>query len=65
MKILKVKDITEITGLNRVTIWRMENRGEFPQRMKLSDSGRSVGWLKSDIEAWLQSRKKASKAVNA
>ena len=66
MKILRVKDIVEMTGISRVTIWRMERRGEFPQRMQLSDSGRSVGWMESDIKDWMQSRKeKAAEVTNA
>lgn len=57
MQVLNVRDIQKITGMSRTTIWRHEKNGEFPKRMKLTDSGRSVGWLESDIREWLQSRK--------
>lgn len=43
-----------ITALNPVTRWRMEKRGEFPQRRKISP-GR-VGWLESEVSDWLASR---------
>jgi prophage regulatory protein len=41
-------------GLSDVTLWRMEKRGEFPQRRQISP-GR-VGYLKSELSAWLESR---------
>jgi predicted DNA-binding transcriptional regulator AlpA len=32
----------------------MEQRGELPQRRKISTG--TVGWLESDIKEWLESR---------
>jgi prophage regulatory protein len=48
------KEVLTIAGLSHVTQWRMEKRGEFPQRRQISP-GR-VGWLESEITAWLESR---------
>jgi predicted DNA-binding transcriptional regulator AlpA len=36
MKILKAREVTLMTNLSRVTIWRLENEGKFPQRIKIS-----------------------------
>jgi predicted DNA-binding transcriptional regulator AlpA len=41
--------------LSDVSLWRLEKRGEFPQRVQISP-GR-VGWFESEINAWLQQRK--------
>jgi prophage regulatory protein len=41
-------------GLHDSTLWRMEQRGEFPKRVKVSP-GR-VGWLESDVDAWIAKR---------
>jgi predicted DNA-binding transcriptional regulator AlpA len=30
--------------------------GELPQPISLADSGRSLAWLRSEMEAWLKSR---------
>ena len=36
IQILNVKDVTSRTKLSRVTIWRLENEGKFPPRIKIS-----------------------------
>ena len=54
MQILREKEVKLITGLSRVTRWRMEREDLFPQRIQLGK--RSVGWRSEEIEAWLNSR---------
>ncbi|SET71059.1 helix-turn-helix transcriptional regulator [Thalassotalea agarivorans] len=54
-RIMRIQEIIEITGVSRSTIWRMERRGEFPSRVPLGAS--SIGWLKSDIDTWLKTKK--------
>jgi len=46
-----------MTGLGRSTIYRMEAVGQFPQRLKLGL--RAVGWMESEVQAWLTMRAKA------
>ena len=53
--ILRWPAVTEISGLSRSTIWRLERDGKFPKRRQLGP--KSVGWLKSEIEAWITTRK--------
>jgi prophage regulatory protein len=55
---LKRRDVVALTGLSYTTIWRMEPKGEFPARRKLS-AGR-VGWIREEVVAWLQSREKVT-----
>jgi prophage regulatory protein len=43
------------TGLSRMTIYRLENRSEFPQRKQLSPN--SVGWLESEVDEWIATRR--------
>jgi prophage regulatory protein len=52
--ILDEPTVEELTSLSRTTRWRMERRGEFPRRVRLSP-GR-VGWRQAEIEAWIRSR---------
>lgn len=54
--IIREKEITKVVGLSRTTIWRKERAGLFPARVRLG-GGRAVGWLRSDLVAWLQSLK--------
>uniref|UniRef100_I2Q576 Putative transcriptional regulator n=1 Tax=Desulfovibrio sp. U5L TaxID=596152 RepID=I2Q576_9BACT len=49
--------VKEITGLSPSTVRRLEMAGEFPKRVKLSKA--AVGWLESDVLAWVESRKSA------
>ena len=55
-QVLRVKDVVEEYGLSRTSIWRKERSGSFPQHVRLG-AGRAVGWLRSDLEEWLQSLK--------
>jgi len=42
-------------GLSDPTVWRKEKRGEFPKRLRLGAG--AVGWLESEVNAWLEERK--------
>ncbi|MGO9264678.1 MAG: helix-turn-helix transcriptional regulator [Candidatus Binataceae bacterium] len=53
-KILRTDTVVYLTGLSRVTLWRLERLSQFPKRRKLS--ARAVGWLESEIQAWIASR---------
>jgi prophage regulatory protein len=53
-KILRKADVEQMTGLHQVTLWRRERSGDFPQRILLGT--RAVGWLESEVQAWLQKR---------
>jgi len=58
MKILNAKQVTQITNLSRVTIWRMERAGKFPQRISITPN--RVGWRDDDINNWIDSRPQVS-----
>lgn len=54
--ILRKADIKRITGLSDVSIRAMEAAGQFPRRFVINPNGRQVGWLESEIEAWVEAR---------
>jgi prophage regulatory protein len=54
MNAIRLPLVLKKTGLSRMTIYRLENRGEFPQRKQLSPN--SVGWLESEVDEWLATR---------
>lgn len=56
-QIIRPRDISSLTGLSPVTIYRLEKAGKFPSRIKLSPG--AVGWRRSEIEAWLDARQAA------
>ena len=53
-KILKLKEVTNIVGLSRSSVYTLVQRGDFPQPIKISV--RSSGWLRSEIDQWIERR---------
>jgi len=54
MKIIRLKDVMDSTGLGRSTIYKYISEGGFPRPISLGD--RSVGWLESEIHEWILER---------
>ncbi|MFZ4535569.1 helix-turn-helix transcriptional regulator [Propionivibrio sp.] len=59
-KYLRIKQVCELTGLSRATIYAMEKKGDFPSKKALGP--RAVAWLESEIATWMESRKSAVKS---
>jgi len=60
IKILRLPQVCEMTGLRRSMIYRMEAELRFPKRIKIGT--RAVGWLESEVQAWLVNKIDASRA---
>jgi prophage regulatory protein len=52
--VLKRADVVKLVGLCYTSIFNLERAGKFPARRRIS-AGR-VGWLRSEVEAWVESR---------
>ncbi len=63
MKILKQKEVVHLTGLSRVTIWRLGQKGKFPEKIVLSPN--RVGWLENEVSDWITSRPRVSSQQEA
>jgi len=50
-KLLRVKQVAEITGMGVSTIWRLAKQDKFPKPHKLT-AGMTV-WNSEDVEAWV------------
>lgn len=48
--LLRFPAVRARTGLSRSTIWRLEQRGLFPRRRRISH--RAVAWAAEEVEAW-------------
>lgn len=62
MKIIRIKQVIQATGLPRSSLYKRIAEGGFPKPVPLG--GRSVGWLEAEIMAWLQ-RKIAERDMQA
>lgn len=60
-RILRLTDVKARTGLSRSSIYLNISKGQFPKHISLG--ARSVGWLESEIDAWIQSRIQSSRPV--
>lgn len=54
-KIIRRKELERAIGKGRSAIYDAIKHGQFPRPIKLGE-GRAVGWLGSEIEAWLANR---------
>ena len=53
LKILRPKELAEMLSISIPTLYRLSKDPEFPKKISLTNRGRSVGWLYSDIEEYL------------
>ena len=56
-RIIGEPECEHITDASRTTRWRMMQRGEFPQKVRISPN--RTGWLLSEVMEWLAQRKAA------
>jgi predicted DNA-binding transcriptional regulator AlpA len=54
MKFLRIRQVMQLTGLSRMTLYRLELAGEFPKRRQLSHN--SVAWREEDVSHWIDTR---------
>lgn len=54
MRIIRLKEVIDCTGLGRSTIYKYIAEGSFPKPVSLGD--RSVGWVESEVQDWILAR---------
>ncbi len=54
MRVLRLGAVIQVTGLARSTIYKLISTGDFPASVPLT--GRSVGWIESEVSAWIRTR---------
>ena len=55
--ILRLKDVEKTTGLKRSTIYNLIQADRFPRPSRIGK--RAVGWPRSEIKNWLETRPEA------
>ena len=53
-RIIRLGEVRRLTGLSAQTLWRWEQSGIFPPRLKLGPQ--AIGWYEADVRAWVISR---------
>jgi predicted DNA-binding transcriptional regulator AlpA len=54
--VLRGRDARAFVGLGPTQFAKYVRLGDLPQPVKLTDNGRAVAWLKTELEAWLAAR---------
>jgi predicted DNA-binding transcriptional regulator AlpA len=57
---MSIQDAVKLTGVSRVTLWRMMNNGTFPRAVPISRGRKGIP--RDDVAAWIE-RAKAGNAV--
>lgn len=62
-RVLRLREVSEITQLSESTIRRRVRERAFPQPLRLS--GNAIGWLEGEIHEWLRSRERVGTRTSA
>ena len=54
-KLLSCGEVCEITGMSRVTLWKLRRDGAFPDAILLGT--RTLAWRVEDLETWMDQRR--------
>ncbi len=58
-RVLRLPRVQARTGLSRSTIYVRVANGSFPQPIRLG--ARAIGWLESEVDAWIREQIAASR----
>ena len=53
-RVLRISEVSKTTGLSRTSIYEAVKANSFPKPLKISE--RSIGFLQSEISAWIKER---------
>ena len=51
MRIVRLKEVIDVTGLAKSTIYKFIGDGRFPKPVSLGD--RCVGWVEGEVTDWI------------
>jgi prophage regulatory protein len=62
MKLLRLKEVIDLTGLSRSTVYRYEASAQFPKRRRTGPN--AIRWIDSEVLEWIASRPTVDQHVN-
>ena len=54
MRILKLKEVLNRTGLGKTSLYALIKNADFPKQIPLGS--RAVGWLENEVDSWILKR---------
>ena len=61
IRLLRLAQVIDMTGLGRTKIYELQAAGHFPMRVQITEH--SVGWVEEEVQAWLARRIAARPAL--
>lgn len=58
MQFIRPREVVEMIGVSRTTLWRMVQAGTFPPPVRITERNR--GFLLEAVEAWMKARTDAT-----
>ena len=55
-RLIRLRSVLDRTALSETTIWRERRAGRFPEPIRISPG--AVAWRESDIEEWIENRRR-------
>ena len=53
-RVLRLKDVKEATGLSRSSIYALQQRGIFPQSIRVGP--KATGWYEDEVQNYIETR---------
>jgi prophage regulatory protein len=53
LRLIRLPEVMERTGLARPTIYRAASRGQFPKPVKF---GSATSWVAQEVDSWIRAR---------
>jgi prophage regulatory protein len=53
-RLMRLKEVIQVTGMSRSSIYCRINEGEFPPAVSLGK--RSVAWVEEEVQSWITSK---------
>jgi prophage regulatory protein len=63
IRMLRLPQVIDATGLGKTKIYELQGQGEFPMRVKIT--AHSVAWVEEDVQAWIAARIQANATLTS
>jgi prophage regulatory protein len=54
LRLLRLAQVMDITGLGKTKIYELQSNGDFPMRVQIT--AHSVGWIEEEVQTWIAGR---------
>ncbi len=55
-KLIRIRSVLEMTSISKSYVYQLVKEGGFPKPVQLVKGGKSVAWIESEVQEWVESR---------